>query len=181
MSFVNYQIESIFNISFEEFFHLIDSNREYIKKGFPRTVKRCETKKSATELYSEWTFEEKEKRHFCFFIRETNTGSLIGLVNIKSINANIQKCEIGYFISQEFSGKGIISKVVSKTLSFCFDTLDMNKVFICVSDKNIGSQKVALKNGFVQEGVLRQEYKVINGTLEDIVYFGLLREEYFKS
>ncbi len=56
----------------------------------------------------------------------------------------------------------------------------MNKVFIRVAPYKIASQKIALKNGFVQEGILRQEYCGHNNQLEDIVYFGLLRDEYLK-
>ncbi|PHR69035.1 MAG: GNAT family N-acetyltransferase [Lutibacter sp.] len=179
ITIVNYQLESIFNISFEEFFHLIDSNREYIKKGFSGTVKRCENIIGAEDLFNEWSFEEKEKRHFCFFIKEESSNELIGLVNVKSIDLNVNKCEIGYFISQRFAGKGIISKATSDVIKFCFGDLEMNKIFIRSAPENIGSQKIALKNGFTQEGILRQEYKGSLG-MEDIVYFGLLKSEFIK-
>lgn len=176
---MNCQLESILNISFEEFFYLIDSNKEYIKKGFSGTVKRCKDRIGAEDLFKEWSEQEVQKQHFCFFIRDQKTNKLIGLVNVKSIDQNVRKCEIGYFISEKFSGKGIISKVTSDVIVFCFEELEMNKIFIRVAPENIGSQKIALKNGFTKEGVLRREYKGSQG-MEDIVYLGLLRNEYIK-
>ena len=80
-------------------------------------------------------------------------------------------------ILPEYQGKGITSKMVSETLDFCFNTLNMNKVFICTSKINKASQQIALKHHFKQEGILREEFKSSEGTLEDIVYFGLLKSE----
>jgi ribosomal-protein-serine acetyltransferase len=56
----------------------------------------------------------------------------------------------------------------------------MNKIFICTSKTNFGSQQIALKNGFIQEGTLREEFKNHEGVLEDINYFGLLKSDYEK-
>lgn len=97
---------------------------------------------------------------------------------IKSIDNDKAKCELGYFVDKDYQGKGITSKVVSETLGFCFNTLKMNKVFICTSKINTASQQIALKHHFKQEGILREEFKNGDGILEDIVYFGLLKSEY---
>ena len=86
----------------------------------------------------------------------------------------------GQNISKDFEGKGIISKAISEVIGFCFNELKMNKIFICTSKINFGSQQIALKNGFVQEGTLRQEFKNFEGILEDINYYGLLKSDYEK-
>ena len=88
------------------------------------------------------------------------------------------KCELAYFIDQDFEGQGIISKAVSQTIGFCFKELMMNKMYICTSKINTCSQRIASKNGFQKEGVLREEFKNGKANLEDIVYFGLLKSEY---
>ena len=125
--------------------------------------------------------EEKHKRSFSFFIKNIQTDSLVGLVNIKNIDATIKKCEIGYFISELCAGKGIVSKFTSEVVTFCFEELQINKVFLRVAPENIGSQKVAIKNGFLKEGVLREEYLGFQDVYEDVMYFGLLKTEYLKS
>jgi ribosomal-protein-serine acetyltransferase len=105
---------------------------------------------------------------------------LIGYLGIKKIDYTISKCELFYFIDKNFEGKGIISRAVSDIVSICFKELKMNKIFICTSKINFGSQQIALKNGFVQEGTLREEFKNGEGVLEDINYYGLLKSDYEK-
>jgi ribosomal-protein-serine acetyltransferase len=103
---------------------------------------------------------------------------LIGYICIKNVNKDILKCELAYFIDADFEGKGIISDAVSQTIDFCFNKLRMNKVYICTSKINKGSQRIALKHGFQEEGILREEFKNHEGILEDIVYFGLLKTDF---
>jgi RimJ/RimL family protein N-acetyltransferase len=97
---------------------------------------------------------------------------------VKNIDRKIGKCELAYFVDKDFEGKGIITKAVGDLIAFCFTELLMNKITICTSPVNYASQKIALKHGFKQEGVLREEFKNGQGILEDIFYFGLLRSDY---
>jgi RimJ/RimL family protein N-acetyltransferase len=123
---------------------------------------------------------EKEKTGYYFYVRNLDTNKLIGYIGIKKIDYYISKCEIFYFVDNDFEGKGIISKSVSEVINFCFHELKMNKIFICTSNINFGSQQIALKNGFVQEGTLREEFKNFEGVMEDINYYGLLKSDYEK-
>ena len=68
--------------------------------------------------------------------------------------------------------------MVSNALEFCFNELMLNKIFICTSEINIASQRVALKHNFKQEGILRDEFRNGDGELQNTVYFGLLKSEY---
>ncbi len=181
MNLSDYKLERIANVSFETFFNLISENKSYIEKGFAGTVKRCESKEGAKLLFEEWNSDENNNESFSFFIRDKKTDKLIGLVNIKNIDKLVKKCEIGYFISEQRAGKGIISKFTSEVVTYCFEVLQMNKVFLRIAPENIGSQRVALNNGFQKEGILRQEYLGFEGSYEDVMYFGLLKTDYQKK
>ena len=54
----------------------------------------------------------------------------------------------------------------------------MNKIFICTSKINKGSQQIALKHNFQKEGILREEFKNHEGVLEDVNYYGLLKSDF---
>jgi ribosomal-protein-serine acetyltransferase len=180
MKFTNWKLDKIENTLAEEFFDLIDRNRNNINNTFPVTVSNCVDLEKATEFITNNIKVEKEKTGYFFYIRNLETNNLIGYVCIKKIDYNISKCELAYFIDKNFEGKGIVSKAVSNTIAFCFKELKMNKIFICTSKINFGSQRIALKNGFVQEGILREEFKNGEEILEDIVYFGILKSDYEK-
>ncbi len=178
MRFENWKTERIDNILSTEFFELVESNKSHIKQTFPVTLSNCADLEKTTAFLDKSKRKESEREGYHFYLRNTETSKLIGYVCIKNVNESILKCELAYFIDQDFEGKGIISKAVADTVAFCFGTLQMNKVFICTSKINNASQRIATKQGFQKEGILREEFKNGEAVLEDIVYFGLLKSEY---
>ena len=178
MSFTDWKIETINNILPEEFYNLIEKNKNHIAKTFPVTLEHSSDLEKTKQFIALNQDKENHKEGYFFYPRDINTNALIGYLCIKSIDNQKAKCELGYFIDEDYQGKGIISKLVSETLAFCFNTLKMNKVFICTSKINTASLQIALKHHFKQEGILREEFKSSDGTLEDVVYFGLLKSEY---
>jgi len=178
MKFENWTTETIATILPEEFHQLIDRNRSHIAKTFPVTVSDCSDLDKTMQFLAAAIEKQEQKNGYYFYIRNTDSQHLIGYVCIKNIDKKISKCELAYFIDKNFEGKGIISKAVSQTLAFCFGELLMNKVFICTSKINQASQRIATKQGFSHEGILREEFKNGDGILEDIIYFGLLKSEF---
>ncbi len=180
MKSANWKLDKIENILAEEFFDLIENNRNRIIKTFPVTVSNCNDLKATEKFITKNCQTEIERTGYYFYIRNLETNNLIGYIGIKKIDYHISKCELFYFIDKDFEGKGIISKAVSEVIGFCFQELKMNKIFICTSKINYGSQQIALKNRFVLEGTLREEFKNHEGILEDINYYGLLKSDCFK-
>lgn len=178
MSFTDWKTDRIENIIPKEFYQLIDKNRNHIGQTFPVTLANSDSLKKAQDFISVSSNKEKNNEGYYFYARDIKTNNLIGYLCVKSIDFRILKCELGYFIDEDFQGKGITSKMVSGALEFCFNELMMNKVFICTSEINLASQRIALKHNFKQEGILRDEFRNGDGTLQNTVYFGLLKSEY---
>jgi ribosomal-protein-serine acetyltransferase len=180
MSFTDWKIDRIENIIPEEFYQLIDKNRHHIGKTFPVTLSDCDTYQKTEDFINFCIDKEKNKEGYYFYAKDLKTNTLIGYLCIKSIHLRISKCEFGYFTDEDYQGKGVTSKMVSTALDFSFNELMMNKVFICTSEINLASQRIALKHNFKQEGILRDEFRNGDGTLQNTVYFGLLKSEYIQ-
>ena len=178
MDYLNWTTEGIADVTPEEFYGLIDRNREHIAKTFPGTLAGCKDFEATVAFFIQAAENEKKGTYYYFYLRDIATQNLMDYLVIKNIDLHIGKCELGYFIDKDFEGRGITTKLVANTLAFCFGTLMMNKIYICTSTINKASQNVALKNGFMQECILRQEFKNGQGLLEDVVYFGLLKKDY---
>ena len=103
---------------------------------------------------------------------------MIGIVNIKNIDWHVRLCELGYFLDEDFEGKGIMTEVLDKTIDYCFKELTMNKLFLRIGGENIGSQRLAEKKGFKLEGTLRKEYRIETGQLIDVEYYDKLKNAY---
>lgn len=173
-----WEINTIDTILPEAFHQLIENNKAHIEKTFPVTLASCIDLEHTIDFINKSKRNQKKKEGYYFYIKNVETQNLMGYLCIKNINHTILKCELAYFIDKEFQNKGIISKAIVEIIHFCFTDLAMNKIFICTSKTNISSQRIALKQGFKQEGILREEFKNGNQVLEDIVYFGLLKSDY---
>lgn len=178
MSFTDWKIDRIEHVLPEEFYKLIDKNRSHIGKTFPVTLANSDSLKKAEDFIAVSLDKEKNNEGFYFYARDIKTNNLIGYLCIKSIDYRISKCELGYFVDEDYQGKGITTKMVSHVLDFCFKDLMLNKVFICTSEINLASQRIALKHNFKQEGILRDEFRNGDGELQNTVYFELLKSEY---
>ncbi|WP_264535602.1 GNAT family N-acetyltransferase [Flavobacterium sp. N1736] len=178
MSFTDWKIDRIEHVHPSAFFKLVNKNRHHIGKTFPVTLANSDSLKKAEDFLEVSLDKEKNKEGFYFYARDIKTNDLIGYLCVKTIDYRISKCELGYFVDEDYQGKGITSKMVSNALAFCFNELLMNKVFICTSEINSASQQIALKHHFKQEGILRDEFRNGDGELQNTVYFGLLKSEY---
>lgn len=64
---------------------------------------------------------------------------------------------------------------IQQAIDNAFSNLNLNKVYCRVATDNTASNKVAIKNGFQLEGVLKQEFRIHDGSLIDLNYYGRLK------
>ncbi len=165
----------------EDFFSLIERNKSVLIDHFPKTLSFCQSLEDTKDFIAYNLNEMEERISLPFCIVNLDTDELIGYIKILNIDADIPKCELAFFTDMQYQKKGIMSVALSKIIHFCFEKLKMNKIYVRTAENNIPSQKAILKNGFIQEGILRNDFKDINGNLHDCAYFGLLKEEWDTS
>lgn len=174
MKFDTFTIRTLAEKDASLYFSLIHQNKERLKDYFPKTLEANNTI-SATSVHIQERLELAEKRVlFTFIVSDNSTGNIIGSVFIKDLDWRIPKGELGFFIDKAYEGKGIITKSVSLITEHCFANLELNKVFMRIAEDNIASRRVAEKNNFQVEGILRKDFKTSDGKLIDLVYYGLI-------
>lgn len=104
-------------------------------------------------------------------------GRLAGIFGAGGIKRNSQKVEIGYWLAEEFQGKGLMTRAGRKMLAHLFETEDLNRIEVRCDVRNTRSRALAERLGFVYEGTKRQADK-IGGEFVDMHYFGLLQEDW---
>ena len=157
------------------FYALIEKNRQRLTMYFPKTLKHIRDLDS-TKLFIDLKMNEAAKKEgYWFLIISQEINRPIGSLVIKELDLTVPKCELAWFIDEDHEGKGIISKATQWLVNFCFDELDMVKIFVRVNPSNEASKRVALKNGFVKEGYMKKEYRNGYGELTDVEHYGLAR------
>jgi ribosomal-protein-alanine N-acetyltransferase len=104
-------------------------------------------------------------------------GALAGQLNISSMTyGSLSSATIGYWVSERFAGKGLTPAAVALATDYCFFTLGLHRMEICIRPENGPSLRVVEKLGFRYEG-LRRRYIHINGDWQDHFCFALIVEE----
>ena len=82
--------------------------------------------------------------------------------------------EMGYYIAEEYWGKGIMTKVVKDVSKYIFDNTDIVRIFAEPFACNIASCKVLEKAGFELEGILRKN-AIKNNKILDMKMYSIIK------
>ncbi|MEO1260685.1 MAG: GNAT family protein [Bacteroidota bacterium] len=158
-------------------FTAVDGQRKYLGEWLPWVG---QTKKvEDTSAYIEESMRQNTNgSHLVTFIMHGE--ELAGSVSVVSFNKDNKSCEAGYWLHEELQGRGIMTKACRAFVDHLFKTKSLNRIEIKVAAKNLKSQAILLRLGFVREGVLR-EGLLINEKYHDLVLFSLLRKEWQES
>ena len=176
--FDQYSIRLARHSDLPAYFNLIERNRPRLEDFFAGTVALTQTLDDTASHLADVIAQADERKHFPFLVFDENTGSLIASIQVKNLDWAIPKGELGYYIDAAYEGRGVVTKAVSRIIRFCFDELGLNKVFIRTHEGNVSSRRVAEKNGLIHEGTIRKDYKTTRGEVVDLMYYGLVREEF---
>jgi len=104
-------------------------------------------------------------------------GTAIGGIGI-ILQTDVQRisAEIGYWLSENYWNKGIMTEAVKRMTVYAFTNFQLQKIYAPVFDFNIASQKVLQKAGFEREAILKQT-AIKNGTIIDLHYYSLFKPE----
>ncbi len=102
--------------------------------------------------------------------------SMIAYVLAREINREAKWAEIGYMIDEAYAGRGIVKDSCIALMRHLFHEHGMDKIVICCAADNEKSKALAARLGFTLEGTIRNHF-VVNGTVRDMLYYGLLQSE----
>lgn len=91
-------------------------------------------------------------------------------------NIHRKTAELGYYLAEEYWGKGIMTEAVRQLCDYVFSHTDIIRIFAEPFAYNIGSCRVLEKAGFQYEGTLRSN-EVKNGKVLDMKMYSKLRPE----
>ena len=90
------------------------------------------------------------------------------------------RAELGYVLSREHWGKGLMTEAVRAVIAFGFEQLSLNRIEARCIAENTASVRVMEKAGMTYEGTLR-EREFIKGAYRDIKLYSILRREYRRA
>lgn len=109
-----------------------------------------------------------------FMIEDLDSGLAIGSCQLTNIHDVHRSAELQIRIGRsDYQNKGAGSEAVRLLIEYGFDKLKLHRIMLHVFSTNLRAMHVYKKNGFQQEGVLR-EAAFIEGCWRDVIVFGLI-------
>jgi ribosomal-protein-alanine N-acetyltransferase len=107
----------------------------------------------------------------------TYEGTLVGQLTVGGITwGSMCSANIGYWVDQGHAGRGIIPAAVALAGDYCFGSMGLHRIEICIRPENLPSRRVVEKLGFREEG-LRPRYLHIDGGWRDHLVYALTADE----
>lgn len=110
-----------------------------------------------------------------FGIEHKKTKEIIGMIGLNSINNTHLRGEMGYWVAKPFWGNGIMFEAINLLTDFCFQKMQLERIYAHVQPENIASWKVLEKAGYEREGLLKK-FLCINGTMRDHYIYAKLKD-----
>jgi ribosomal-protein-alanine N-acetyltransferase len=123
-----------------------------------------------------YVFEKNNSKNDLFLaIVDKKTNNHIGNIILQNINWHDRNAEIAFILGEkEYWSKGFMFMAGLLLINHAFEQLNLHRIYLGTSSKNIGMQKLALKLGFKKEGErIDAQYK--NGEYNNIIEFGKIR------
>jgi UDP-4-amino-4,6-dideoxy-N-acetyl-beta-L-altrosamine N-acetyltransferase len=98
---------------------------------------------------------------------------MTGLMNIDLYNRNVEHGRV--ITDLQYRLEGYAFESIYVVLRYCFEELNMHKVYACILDTNIASQKFHAKLGFEPEAVFKEQ--IFKGG----IFHDVIRMKYMKN
>lgn len=138
-----------------------------VRDRFPNPYTR-----EAAEDWIRFTTENPDEPNYAIEVAGEAVGG-IGLILGQDIDR--RSAEIGYWLSEQYWGRGIVTEAVRALTEYAFATFDLCRIWANVFEWNPSSMRVLEKAGFVREGILHKA-ATKDGQTIDVVLYALVRE-----
>ncbi len=154
---------------------VVDSSRKSLGDWFEMFV-NVTTRDGMYDLIKKRDDQWRRLRGFCFGIYASNL--LVGRIRVFDLDLPMQAVQVGFWLADEFVGRGIISDALNALTPVLFD-FGFERVELQIDYGNTRAENVAQRCNFVREGRLRRKScaRGAGGVCDLLVYSKLKTED----
>lgn len=170
----NIHLELIGDQHAEPLLTLVNNNRQHLRQWLP-WVDGMQTVENFQAYINRCKMQYEEGTDYGYVIFLNN--NVAGRIGIHYIHQHNKLGAIGYWLGEEFSGKGIITNACMALITHCFEEVGLTRIEIKCAVDNHKSAAIADRLQFRKEGILRQA-ELVNGKYLDLYLYSMLKEEW---
>ena len=157
----------------EELFHVVDANRQHLRRWLPWLDANTEVEHTRQFISSTLDQHARNQGFVCGVLLSDR---IVGVVGYHAINWGNRSVEIGYWLSREAIGNGIMTRCCRVLVDHAFSRLGLNRIAIPAAVGNSGSRAIPERLGFRQEGIIRDAEWLYDRYVDHVLYAALRRE-----
>lgn len=157
----------------EQLFTVADINRTHLREWLPWLDNFRTFENSLDYIHSTQQQHSINEGFACAILYRRRFVGVVGYHPIRWANRSV---ELGYWLSKDAGGKGIMTRSCSIMIDYAFHELGLNRVAIPIATGNLKSRAVAQRLGFKQEGVVRDAEWLYDHFVDHALYAMLRRE-----
>ena len=157
----------------QEFFDIVKKNRDFLSQWLEWTDFYSKPEDAYNYLK---TIEPTSEPSYLIQVG----GNVVGGHGFVLFSERHKTAEIGYWLTPQFNGCGIVTRGIKYLEDLAFGQLGINRMQIKVDVNNVKSQAVAVRAGYKKEGIQRQSY-VLRGVPCDVIMYSKLKSEWEKG
>lgn len=145
-------------------FELTELNRDYLKIWLPWLDSVSKVDDTLEFIHS--TLEQKHLLNYAIIYN----GNVCGIAGFHKMDQAQKIGIIGYWLSEDHSGKGIMSQAVKQIVELGFVKLKLNKIEIRCAEENVKSRSIPERLGFTKESTVQDAEWLYSKYVNHIVY-----------
>lgn len=159
----------------EDMYALVDRNRAYLGRFLPFATAEYGLEQAREfVLRSKDAWDGDSERGYTVHC----LGELVGAIGLHGLSAPNRIATIGYWLSEDRQGRGIVTRSVRALIELAFAQYGLNQIGIRAATTNLPSRAIPERLGFVHTGHERQTLVNGHGELQDGEVYSLLRSEW---
>ena len=158
----------------EKLFGLIDRNRQYLRRWLPWVDGNMTINDTLAFIrHSQEQYAGRKGFQTAIWFSDEIAG-IIGYHPIDWQNGTVM---IGYWLGEQFQGKGIMTESCRALVNYAFDELKLNRVEIRCATGNTKSCAIPVRLQFTEEGVIK-EGEWLYDHFVDLVLYRMLAHDW---
>jgi ribosomal-protein-serine acetyltransferase len=149
---------------------LTDRNREHLRKWLP-WVDANRSVEDHKNFIRDALKQFAQNKGFVAGI--WHEGRLAGVISYNSIDWENRTVEVGYWLGEEYQGKGLVTAASRALVEHAFGELGLNRVVISCATENKRSCAIPERLGFRREGVQHQAVWLYDRFVDHVTYAAL--------
>jgi len=130
----------------------------------------------ATSAQMDWYRQmEKDETGLAWKVVERNTGTSCGVISVYFFKREHRKAELGFWFLPSFWGKGYASEALQPVIRYWQQEQSLHRLEAYVEAGNDSSRRLLIKNGFAEEGLMK-DCEIKNGHFISLYVYALISE-----